>query len=158
MDNNLVIRLRTSTPRGVEFDDRTDAKKFGFRRRAFLADDSVVVEFEDDCPVGLRARITIKAAENIVSGRLFSGVYPCGIVYADRYVEVAGDYKRLAFLAYDTLALSIEKDCPADLRARIVADAATFQAKRGQRFGIDSSGSNSVVLGSALISQHEGRV
>jgi hypothetical protein len=100
---------------------------------------------------GLSAGNTTKP----VDSRLFAGVYPGDIVYADRYIEVAGDYKRLAFLAYDTLALSIEKDCPADLRARIVADAVTFQAKRGQRFSIDSSGSNFVVLGSALISPRE---
>lgn len=41
--------------------------------------------------------------------RLFSGVYPCGIVYADRYREKGGDYARLAFLPYDTLQLSMPK-------------------------------------------------
>ena len=79
--------------------------------------------------------------------RLFSGVYPCGIVYADRYREKGGDYARLAFLAYDTLQLSIEDDCPAELRALIKTDAAAIQAKSGQSYQVSTSG-QTVMLGS----------
>ncbi len=42
--------------------------------------------------------------------RLFIGVYPTGIAYADKWNEVDGDYKRLAFLRFATLALDIEHD------------------------------------------------
>lgn len=63
--------------------------------------------------------------------RLFIGIFPGGVVYADRTREEHGDYKRLAFLAWHSLALEVKPDCPADLRCRIEADAAHFQAKRG---------------------------
>ena len=76
---------------------------------------------------------------NDVRERLFSGIYPCGIVYADRKVEVAGDYKRLGFLSYATLQLDLEADCPADLREPIIRDAAAIQAREGQRFRVSSS-------------------
>lgn len=78
--------------------------------------------------------------------RLFSGCYPCGIVYADRHREKHGDYARLAFLPYSTLELEIEADCPAELRVRIEADAAHIQSRRGERFQVSSSG-QTVMLG-----------
>ncbi|MGA2107227.1 MAG: hypothetical protein ABSH25_06250 [Syntrophorhabdales bacterium] len=78
--------------------------------------------------------------------RLFIGIYPTGVSYADRSREECGDYKRLAFLNFHTLALDIEKDCPADLRERIVADASTIQARRGQQFQTSTSG-QTVTLG-----------
>ncbi len=79
--------------------------------------------------------------------RLFSGVYPTGIVYADKAREVQGDYARLAYLNFDTLTLKVETDCPADLRQRIEADAAAIQAKRGEQFRISTAG-QPVLLGS----------
>ncbi len=85
---------------------------------------------------------------NEVRERLFSGIYPCGIVYADRKVEVAGDYKRLGFLSYATLKLDLATDCPADLRESIICDAAAIQAREGQRFRI-SSCDQFVMLGRA---------
>jgi hypothetical protein len=81
--------------------------------------------------------------------RLFVGVFPAGIVYADRKREKAGDYARCAFLAYATLKLDIEPDCPAALRALIVADAAKIQARAGELFQVSTSG-QSVRLGGAL--------
>jgi hypothetical protein len=58
--------------------------------------------------------------------RLFGGHFPCGIVYADRWTEEGGDYKRIAFLPYDTLKLEIsDKDSP--LLAQIRQDAAQYQ-------------------------------
>lgn len=80
--------------------------------------------------------------------RIFSGVYPCGISYADRCREKHGDYARLAFLSYATLELRVEDDCPAELRPLIEADAAAIQAKRGQLFQISTSG-QTVLLGQA---------
>jgi hypothetical protein len=78
--------------------------------------------------------------------RLFIGAYPCGIVYADRARERHGDYARLAFLPYHSLDLKIEPDCPAELKDRIIADAATLQRRRGERYQVSSSG-QTVLLG-----------
>lgn len=75
-----------------------------------------------------------------MSDRIFCGVYPCGLVYADRSREKHGDYVRLAFLPYHTLELELERDCPAELRADIEASAAAMQAKRGQPFAISTTG------------------
>lgn len=72
--------------------------------------------------------------------RLFSGVYPCGIVYADRTREKGGDYARLGFLDYATLTLTLEKDCPADLATLIREDASKLQARAGEAFEISTSG------------------
>src|SRR4051812_49130421 len=47
------------------------------------------------------ARETFTRKQN--AERLFIGLLPCGVVYADRLQEVERDYKRLAFLPYDTL-------------------------------------------------------
>ena len=80
------------------------------------------------------------------SYRLFAGVYPCGVVYADKQREKGGDYARCAFLSYSSLQLQIERDCPAVLRDEIIKDAAAIQARRGERFSISSCG-QSVVLG-----------
>jgi hypothetical protein len=81
--------------------------------------------------------------------RLFIGVFPAGIVYADRHNEVAGDYKRLGFLSFATLKLDVERSCPADLRKRIELDAAATQAKRGQTMTVSTCG-QTVMLGSRL--------
>lgn len=80
--------------------------------------------------------------------RLFIGVFPAGLVYADRTREEHGDYKRLAFLPWHNLALEVKPDCPADLRRRIEADAATYQARRGQQEPISTCG-QTVLLGGA---------
>ena len=81
-----------------------------------------------------------------MKNRLFAGVYPCGIVYADRAREVAGDYARAAFLDYKTLELQFEPTCPRELRAQIAEDAATIQARRGKSFQISTSG-QTIILG-----------
>lgn len=78
--------------------------------------------------------------------RLFVGVYPAGIVYADRKREKHGDYARCAFLDYATLTLEVEKDCPAKLREEITLDAAKIQARRGQEFQVSTCG-QTVLLG-----------
>lgn len=82
--------------------------------------------------------------------RLFCGVYPCALVFADRSQEEYGDYKRLASLPYDTLELELKPDCPPDLVDTIKKTAANLQAKRGQHYAISSSGNSTVVLGSKL--------
>jgi hypothetical protein len=72
--------------------------------------------------------------------RLFIGVYPAGIVYADRHHEVAGDYVRLGFLSYATLELEVKAHCPPDLHAQIKDHAATLQARRGELYQTSQSG------------------
>ena len=79
--------------------------------------------------------------------RLFIGIYPCTIVFADRFHEDerTNDYKRLASLPYRELVVQFEPDCPADLRAEIEDHAAGIIARRGQRFQI--AGNMSITLG-----------
>lgn len=84
-----------------------------------------------------------------MTGRVFVGVFPTGIVYADRFVERDGDYRRLAFLPFSTLAIEVARDCPPALRAEIEADAARIQARRGEEYPISASGQTIVLGGSA---------
>lgn len=79
-------------------------------------------------------------------GRIFSGIYPGGVVFADRTVQQAGDYRRLAFLPYRSLELEIERDCPPDLAGEIRLAAAAIQERRGGEFQISACG-QTVVLG-----------
>lgn len=78
---------------------------------------------------------------------LFIGVYPCGLVYADRTRELDGDYLRLAFLPYRTLVLEWDKaSCPHHLRTAIESHAASMATQRGRQFNISSCG-QTVTLG-----------
>jgi hypothetical protein len=83
---------------------------------------------------------------SILPRRLFIGIYPCGIVYADRNRLDNHDYKRLAFLPYKELALRWENDVPAELRPLIEEDAAKIIARRGEQFVVSGS-SQTVTLG-----------
>jgi hypothetical protein len=78
--------------------------------------------------------------------RVFIGVFPGGISYADRLRERDGDYARLAFLPYDTLKLALEKDCPYHLRPFIEASARAIQQRRGESFQL-SQCNQTVILG-----------
>lgn len=78
--------------------------------------------------------------------RLFIGIYPGGIIYADRARDKHGDYARAAFLDYRTLSLSIESDCPDELRTVIISLAKDIQAKKGEMFRVSACG-QTVVLG-----------
>jgi hypothetical protein len=80
--------------------------------------------------------------------RIFAGVFPTGISYADRLREEHGDYARLAFLPFDTLQLEFSKTCPTQLKAEITEDAAKIQAQRGREYQVSASG-QTVRLGSA---------
>ena len=70
---------------------------------------------------------------------LFIGIFPGGIVYADRNREEHGDYKRIAFLSYDTLVLDV-KAPRSGLLEEVKAHAATLQAKAGEHFQISACG------------------
>lgn len=91
-----------------------------------------------------------KASDAGAAERLFIGIMPTGISYADRSREVDGDYARCAFLPFDTLALEVAPKCPKELLGLIKADAAAIIARRGEQFSISSSG-HTVVLGSGLL-------
>ena len=94
--------------------------------------------------------LLIDAGRIVPQGRrLFIGVFPGGLSYADRWTEQHGDYKRLAFLPYSTLALQVEPDCPPDLRQEIESHAATIIARRGQPFQVSACG-QTVTLGQEL--------
>jgi hypothetical protein len=82
-----------------------------------------------------------------VAERVFVGTFPTGISYADRAVEVGGDYKRLAFLPFDTLVLEWSaKRIPSDMRDYIERDAARLQARSGEDYKVSQAG-QTVVLG-----------
>jgi hypothetical protein len=93
------------------------------------------------------ARLIVRREKIQEVDPLFMGIYPEGIVYSDRTQEEYGDYKRLGFLPYNTLILSLADDCPHDLRVRIEADAEKFKA--GEVFNIDRCGSF-IILGGAI--------
>lgn len=78
--------------------------------------------------------------------RLFIGYFPGGVVYADRQVEVNGDYKRLGFLDYGTLTLKIEKGCPKGLEEQIRRDASQY--KDGEKLQI--AGNLTITLGRGI--------
>lgn len=70
--------------------------------------------------------------------RLFIGLFPAGIVYADRWMEQHRDYKRLGFLPYDDLRLQVAPDCPEELAVQIRADAGQYKA--GQVLQVSTAG------------------
>lgn len=82
-----------------------------------------------------------------MSDRLFIGVYPEGIVYADRSREKHGDYARVAFLPYRTLVLDVDKGADPKLVEQARAHAATLQARKGELYEVSTCG-QTVRLGS----------
>lgn len=79
------------------------------------------------------------------NGRLFIGVFPCGLVYCDTQIEVNRDYKRIAFLPYSTLALEMD-DPKSVLMPEIKEHAAKIAARCGQAFQV-SQCRQTVMLG-----------
>lgn len=94
----------------------------------------------------MRCTVTGTQEFYTVNTRMFVGVYPTGIIYADRKRERGGDYARLGFLCFRTLELDIEHDCPPELRPEIVEAAAGIQARKGEEFPISACG-QTVLLG-----------
>lgn len=81
---------------------------------------------------------TCDHAQPCMPCRVFCGVYPTGYVFADRQREQRGDYKRLAYFNYDSLTLTIEKDCPDELRNYICEATAGYRP--GQVIELSASG------------------
>lgn len=75
-----------------------------------------------------------------LAARLFVGVFPCALVYADKGREKHGDYARLASLDYATLTLTYAPDCPTYWRPIIAEDAKRVQARRGEDFSVSACG------------------
>ena len=138
-------RRKTTLPQPARFFARYDAQSRSYniyqrdRRNDFGERYCVEVGLsEEECDKILH-KLNVK-------DRIFSGIYPTGVSYADRWKEKDGDYKRLAFLSFSSLELKIETDCPQDLRAQIKEDAAKIQAQRGQQFRISQAG-QTITLG-----------
>lgn len=74
------------------------------------------------------------------SNRLFVGIYPAGVSYADRSREAHGDYARVAFLPYSTLKLEIMRGADPALVKQARAHAATLQARAGETFKVSACG------------------
>lgn len=99
---------------------------------------------EKEIARGRAERKAMRAGER--EGRLGVYGFPAGYVYADKAVEVDGDYRRLAFLSYTTLILEFDKDCPAYWRQFIVDAAHPVQIAAGERVEASSCG-QSIRLG-----------
>lgn len=98
------------------------------------------------------AHATRREDDADLDDRLFVGVYPTGIRYADKRRERQGDYLPLAFLSYKTLDLKWEPrvSVPLDLRYQIEQHAAGMKQRRGEDYPISSSG-QTVKLGHARV-------
>jgi hypothetical protein len=84
--------------------------------------------------------------------RLFTGVFPAGISYCDRAEQEDGDYRKIAFLDYETLELTVY-DHASDLLPLIRLDANAIQNRRGQRYRVSASGQTVLLGGSAAVSE-----
>ena len=73
--------------------------------------------------------------------RLFIGLYPAGVVYADKAYEINGDYARIAFLPYDTLELEFTPGGQrSPLRDQIMDHAADLMTRTGGEIAVSASG------------------
>jgi hypothetical protein len=76
---------------------------------------------------------------------LFIGVFPEGLVYADKSREEHGDYKHVAFLSYATLRFHV-RDEKSPLLKAAREHAASVQDRAGQEYEISAAG-QTVTLG-----------
>ena len=81
--------------------------------------------------------------------RLFIGVFPCGISYADRAREEDGDYKKVGFLRFADLSFTSAKGANNELLEMARIDAAKIQARKGESFEVSTIGQY-VILGHDL--------
>jgi hypothetical protein len=81
--------------------------------------------------------------------RLFIGVMPCGISYADRAREEDGDYKKVGFLNFADLSFTAAKGANKQLLEMARLDAAKIQARKGESFQSTTVG-QFVILGHDL--------
>lgn len=99
------------------------------------------------CGQPTRMEMTMKNFPDLKS-RLFAGVFPAGISWADKAHEENGDYKRVAFLSYETLKLDVHNP-RSPLLPMVREEAAKIQARRGEHFQVSTCG-QTVLLGGPL--------
>lgn len=80
--------------------------------------------------------------------RLFVGVFPTGISYADRTKTKDGDYAPVAFLTFATLAFDV-RDEASPLVNAARAHARKVQARRGESFPLSTCGAADLAAGAA---------
>lgn len=85
-------------------------------------------------------------ASGSTAGRLFIGIFPAGIGYADRSRTKDGDYARVGFLPFQTLVFEPAKGADPKLVAEAQRHASTIAARRGEPFVVSASG-QTVILG-----------
>lgn len=96
-----------------------------------------------------RVRKPVQESSRVDPNRLFVGVFPTGISYADKERERDGDYMRVAFLPFSTLELEWSPGRhPPGLRDLIERDAASIIRRRGQPYQVSGAG-QTVTLGYA---------
>lgn len=100
---------------------------------------------EKDIASGRAKRKEMRAGE--LKDRLGTYAFPAGYVYADRAVEVNGDYRRLGFLSFERLILEIDKDCPGYWRQTLVDAAEKVQLAAGERVSTSAWGRAEILLG-----------
>lgn len=116
------------------------------------AEDAAAAEAVTDSSVRLsppatRARRSFSDAK--LNERIFIGVFPGGLSYADRKVERHGDYAPLGFLDYAKLELRFDDKCPEGMKGWIAAHARTIQARKGEQYQVSTSG-QTITLGYRL--------
>jgi hypothetical protein len=150
--DNLIDRLWNQHGFGVQVNIMDIPKIYADARQAFVRagcpkSDAVEAAITPSILESVtKYRCDMPTATNREAARLFVGVFPTCIVYADRMRELDSDYLTLARLPYRTLVLEwADVTMPPELRAAIERDAARMAARKGERFSI--SGNASVVLG-----------
>lgn len=99
--------------------------------------------------------ISLELAQAALKERLFIGCFPTGLVYCDKSIEEHGDYKKIAYLNYNTLELEIYSP-KSPLLPAIKRDAIAMQHMRGKPFPI--AGNMTVILGGReAICQEDGQ-
>lgn len=110
--------------------------------------ESLPAQTETPVPPVASERNTM-ALPSELDNRLFIGIRSEGISYADRWVEVNGDYKDIAFLRFGDLGLRFYVGPDHDLIQEVRAHAQSITVRRGEKFEVSSCG-QTVTLGSEL--------
>lgn len=85
----------------------------------------------------------------MLADRLFIGIFPAGISYADKEREEHGEWLRLAFFDFATLQLQVGSKCSEEFEKIIRRDAAQIMRKAGEQYETSGCG-QTVTLGHAL--------
>jgi len=105
----------------------------------------IITQEEKEARVAERVAVRERRKRMSPEDGLFIGCYPEGLVYADKRSIKGGDYRKIAFLSYRTLELSLYNP-PADMLPLIEASAERMRKKRGKQYQISTCGQY-VILG-----------